>query len=229
MADSPDKLQPDEFPASRCEFFLRGPAGNLECVGDVPDPVDEVPATIVLSHPHPQHGGTMHNKVVTIMERSMRELGLHTIRFNFRSAGDSEGEHDEGYGETDDLFAVTEWVRQCRPDDELWLGGFSFGSYIGLRAAQNLKLGQLISIAPPVKRYSFSELQHPDCPWLIVQGDEDDVVSYEDVAAWVESVDPPPEFLLMEQADHFFHRRLMDLRGLLKNGVRPNLPAKSTE
>jgi alpha/beta superfamily hydrolase len=228
MAVSPDTNEIKKFPDSRQEFFLRGPAGKLECVADVPSPSDERPATIVICHPHPQHGGTMHNKVVTIMERAMRELGLRTIRFNFRSAGDSEGEHDEGYGETDDLFAVTEWVRHSRPNDELWLAGFSFGSYIALRAAQNLKLGQLILIAPPVDRYPFSQLQHPDCPWLVVQGDEDEVVVLEDVACWIEDVEPPPDFLVMEQAGHFFHRRLMDLRGLLKNGVRPNLPEKTS-
>jgi alpha/beta superfamily hydrolase len=224
MVDSQDTKAMNEFPATRQEFFLRGPVGRLECVADAPKPEDERPATIVISHPHPLHGGTMHNKVVTIMERSMRELGLRTVRFNFRGAGESEGEHDEGYGETDDLFAVTEWVRRHRPDDELWLGGFSFGSYISLRAAQNLHLGQLILIAPPVDRYEFSQLQHPNCPWLVVQGDEDEVVAYEDVACWIEKTESPPEFLVMEQADHFFHRRLMDLRGLLKNGVRPNLP-----
>ena len=226
MVESQGIKQTHVFPTSRQEFFLRGPAGRLECVADVPAPADERPATIVLCHPHPLHGGSMHNKVVTIMERSMRELGLRTIRFNFRGAGDSEGEHDEGYGETDDLFAVTEWVRQVRPEDELWLGGFSFGSYITLRAAQNLKLGQLISIAPPVDRYEFSSIQHPECPWLVVQGDEDEVVALEDVNCWIEDLDPPPEYLVMEMAGHFFHRRLMDLRGLLKNGVRPNLPDK---
>ena len=226
MVESQDFKQTDVFPTSRQEFYLRGPAGKLECVADVPDPDDERPATIVLCHPHTLHGGTMHNKVVTIMERSMRELGLRTIRFNFRGAGESEGEHDEGYGETDDLFAVTEWVRQVRPEDELWLGGFSFGSYITLRAAQNLKLGQLISIAPPVDRFEFSSVQHPNCPWLVVQGDEDEVVALEDVKCWIEDLDPPPEFLVMEMAGHFFHRRLMDLRGLLKNGVRPHLPDK---
>jgi len=228
MVESQDIKQADAFPTSRQEFFLRGPAGKLECVADVPDPADERPATIVICHPHTLHGGTMHNKVVTIIERAMRELGLRTIRFNFRGAGYSEGEHDEGYGETDDLFAVTEWVRRTRPKDELWLGGFSFGAYISMRAAENLQLGQLISIAPPVDRYEFSKLQHPQCPWLVIQGDEDEVVALEDVNSWFETLDPPPDYLVMKQAGHFFHRRLMDLRGLLKNGVRPNLPEPVT-
>ena len=228
MVESQDTKRTDEFPTSRQEIILRGPAGKLECVADVPDPADERPATVVICHPHALHGGTMHNKVVTIIERSMRELGLRTIRFNFRGAGESEGEHDEGYGETDDLFAVTEWVRHTRPDDDLWLAGFSFGSYITLRAAQNLQLGQMITIAPPVDRYEFSNVQHPNCPWLVVQGDEDEVVVLEDVNCWIEDLDPKPDYQVMEQAGHFFHRRLMDLRGLLKNGVRPNLPEART-
>jgi alpha/beta superfamily hydrolase len=219
---------PEAFAEQRSELTLRGPAGALECICDVPEPADERPATIVICHPHPQHGGTLHNKVVTILERSMRELGLRTVRFNFRGVGASEGSYDEGYGETDDLFAVTEWVRRTRPDDALWLGGFSFGSFIALRAAQNLSLGQLISIAPPVERFGFDTLAHPGCPWLVVQGDEDDVVDIEAVRNWVAGVSPPPEFVVMEHTGHFFHRRLMDLRGLLKNGVSSALPSRSS-
>jgi alpha/beta superfamily hydrolase len=215
---------PAVFPAERSEFLLPGPAGVLECISDGPPSDQARPATIVLCHPHPQHGGTMHNKVVTIMERSMRELGLRTVRFNYRGVGLSEGAFDDGYGETDDLFAVVEWVRRARPDDILWLGGFSFGCSISLRAAQNLQLGQLIHIAPAVRYPAFLELSHPRCPWLVIQGDEDDVVAVEDVRAWVAELDPQPDFLVMERAGHFFHRRLMDLRGLLKNGVSAQLP-----
>ncbi len=224
MTTTTDINAPSTFPAERSEFKLMGPAGALECAVDLPDAADERPAIIVLCHPHPQHGGTMHNKVVTILERSMRELGLRTVRFNFRGVGASEGTFDDGYGETDDLFAVVEWVRRTRPDDELWLGGFSFGSYVATRAALNLKLGQLISIAPPVDRYEFSTLPRPECPWLMVQGDEDDVVSVDSVRLYADSIEPPPDLVVMHQAGHFFHRRLMDLRGLLKNGVRDQLP-----
>lgn len=225
-ASAADAPSLPDFPTEREELFLEGPAGRLECIVDVPEPDEARPATFVICHPHPLHGGTMHNKVVTIMERSMRELGLHTVRFNFRGVGESEGSFDDGYGETDDLFAVTEWVRRSRPNDELWLGGFSFGSYITLRAAQNLKLGQLVSIAPAVSRFSFADLHHPGCPWLVIQGDEDEVVPFDEVSAWVETVEPPPDFVVMERAGHFFHRRLMDLRGLLKNGVSDQLPER---
>lgn len=216
--------QPGDFPVERTELFLLGPAGRIECAVDVPEDDVERPATIVICHPHPQHGGTMHNKVITILERSMRELGLRTVRFNFRGVGDSEGSFDDGYGETDDLFAVVEWVRRTRPNDALWLGGFSFGAYIALRGAINLEVGQLICIAPPAGEYAMETLDHPGCPWLIVQGDEDDVVNVDTVRSWVDSLDPPPGLIIMDKADHFFHRRLMDLRGLLKNGVHQQLP-----
>jgi alpha/beta superfamily hydrolase len=216
--------QPEQFPTESSEFLIRGPAGAIECAVDLPEPGAEFPATIIICHPHPLHGGNMRNKVVTIIERSMRELGLRTVRFNFRGAGESKGEHDDGYGETDDLFAVAEWVRRTRPDDALWLGGFSFGSYVALRAALNLQTGQLISIAPPVDRYPFASLHHPECPWLVIQGDEDEVVNIDAVRQWVSTLKPPPDLVVMKKADHFFHRRLMDLRGLLKNGVRNQLP-----
>ena len=224
MTEARTVEQITQFPTEHCEFFIRGPAGAIECAVDVPDPSDERPATVILCHPHPQHSGTMRNKVVTIMERSMRELGLRTVRFNFRGAGESEGEHDDGYGETDDLFAVAEWVRRTRPDDSLWLGGFSFGSLVVARAAHNLDIGQLITIAPPVDRYPFDSLHHPECPWLVIQGDEDEIVNIDRVSQWANALKPTPELIVMQKADHFFHRRLMDLRGLLKNGVRDQLP-----
>jgi alpha/beta superfamily hydrolase len=217
-------LDPDHFPDDIRDFALTGPAGRLECLSDVPEPELALPVTGVLCHPHPLHGGTMRNKVVTIMERSFRELGLATVRFNYRGVGESEGEYDDGNGETDDLLAVVDWVRRARPDTDLWLGGFSFGAYITLRAAQDLPVRQLLSIAPPVERYGFEQLQPPNCPWLVVQGDEDDVVSSDAVVQWAEHLDQPPDLVIMEGAGHFFHRRLMDLRGLIKNHVQANLP-----
>ncbi len=217
-------MDTSSFSTQRAEFSLPGPAGQLECISDVPEEAAAVPVTAVLCHPHSQHGGTMHNKVVTIMERSLREMGVATVRFNFRGVGASDGEYDDGFGETDDLLTVVDWVRRVRPDDTLWLGGFSFGSYVALRAAQRLTLGQLILIAPPVEGYEFSQLEAPQCPWLVIQGDEDEVVSPEAALQWARAINPPPRLEVMEQAGHFFHRRLMDLRGLIKNGVRDQLP-----
>lgn len=226
MSEQQHPNSPDHFPAERSEFFLPGPAGSLECIADVPEPECAVPAVAVICHPHPVHGGTMHNKVVTIVERSLREVGLRTVRFNFRGAGASEGDYDEGYGETDDLLAVVEWVRKVCPEQHLWLAGFSFGGYVAARAARGLDVRQLISIAPPVDRYEFQCVEHPGCPWLVIQGDEDDVVSAEAVQQWAQDLTPQPDLVMMEHAGHFFHRRLMDLRGLIKNGVREQLPAR---
>lgn len=225
MSESTILEQPGSFPASKAEIRLRGPAGTLEAIVDVPVADSAVPAVAVICHPHPLHGGSFHNKVVTILERSLRELGLATVRFNYRGVGKSDGEFDDGYGETEDLLAVLEWVRRVRPDDELWLGGFSFGAYVALRAAQNLKLKQLISVAPPVGGYEFSEMDRPDCAWMVIHGDEDEVVSADAVIDWAKTQEPPPDLIVMEQTGHFFHRRLMDLRGLVKNGVRSQLPA----
>lgn len=217
-------MDPEQFPNETSDFSLSGKAGRLECLADVPDADDERPAVAVLCHPHPLHGGSMRNKVVTIMERSLRELGLRTVRFNFRGVGDSEGEFDDGDGELEDLMTVVEWVRNTRPDDDIWLGGFSFGAYIVLKAAQDVPVRQLITIAPPVERYGFEELMPPNCPWLVVQGDEDEVVSPEAVTSWAEKLDQDANLVVMEGTGHFFHRRLMDLRGLIKNHVQPNLP-----
>lgn len=167
----------------------------------------------------------MHNKVVTILERSVRELGMATVRFNFRGVGGSQGSYDEGNGESDDLTAVVAWVRKVRPDATLWLGGFSFGSYVVLRSAASLEPSQLILIAPPVGNWDFDDIEIPDCPMLIVQGEADEVVDSDAVFAWAEKLEPAPTVIRMEETGHFFHRRLMDLRGAIKNAVRNNLPA----
>jgi alpha/beta superfamily hydrolase len=215
---------PASFPEAGEAFFINGPAGVLECLADLPDPEQARPGCAIICHPHPQHGGTLRNKVVTIIERSLRELGLATVRFNFRGVGDSAGEFAEGVGEADDLRAVIDWVQAVRPNDQLWLGGFSFGAYVSLKVAPEYDIAQLISIAPPAERYNSDDLSAPGCPWLVVQGDEDEVVSAEAVQAWAQSRVPQPELVMMEGAGHFFHRRLMDLRGLIKNHVQANLP-----
>jgi len=212
------------FPQTQAELMLPGPAGLLEVAVDHPEPADARAGVAIICHPHPVHGGTMHNKVVTILERALRESGLCTVRFNFRGTGKSEGEYDDGRGETLDLLAVAEWVQRQRPDDALWLAGFSFGSYVALLAARHLPVKQMVSIAPPAGRWDFSAVLAPACPWLVVQGEDDDVVDPGAVFEWIEGMDDPPTLVKMPETGHFFHRRLMDLRGAVKNGVRANLP-----
>ena len=218
---------PTRFPEASTELLLPGPAGTIEIAVDLPQPQDERAGTAVICHPLPVQGGSMHNKVVVMVERSLRELGLRTVRFNFRGTGQSTGEFDEGRGETLDLLAVAEWVQKVRPNDALWLGGFSFGSYVALLAARHLPVKQMISVAPPVGRWDFSAAIAPPCPWLIVQGEDDDIVEPQKVYEWVDSMADKPTLVRMPETGHFFHRRLMDLRGAVKNGVRNNLPPKA--
>lgn len=206
--------------------MLPGPAGALEMAVDLPDAdVAALPAIAIVCHPLPTEGGTMHNKVVTMTARALRELGIATVRFNFRGTGQSEGDFDEGNGETDDLRTVAAWVRAQRPDAALWLAGFSFGAYVTLRMAAELQPSLLVSIAPPVGRsWDFAALVPPTCPWLVIQGEADEVVDPKAVFAWLDTLPEQPELVRMPDTSHFFHRKLMDLRGAIKHGVRAWLP-----
>jgi len=215
---------PVEFPTAPANLILPGPAGSLEAATNVAEPGSARAGVAVICHPHPLQGGTMHNKVVTTLERSLRELGLATVVFNFRGTGASQGAFDDGIGETEDLIAVAHWAQHVRPRDALWLAGFSFGSYVAARAASQLPVRQMISVAPPVGRWDFSQLASPLCPWLVVQGEADEIVDAQAVYAWVAAQPEPPTLVRMPETSHFFHRRLLDLRGVIKNGVRSNLP-----
>ena len=121
------------FPTESTTVLLDGPAGALEVAVDRSE-CTPLPAVAIVCHPLPTEGGTMHNKVVTMAARALREVGIDSVRFNFRGVGASQGAFDEGVGETDDLIAVAEWLRTQRPDAALWLAGFSFGPYESLRA-----------------------------------------------------------------------------------------------
>lgn len=220
-APSPD---PSAFADALTEFALQGPVGPLEAIADVAEAPCARRAVAVICHPNTKDGGTMRNKVVTMLERSLRECGVDTVRFNFRSAGESAGEYDNGRGESDDLAAVVAWVRKVRPNDALWLAGFSFGSYVTLRNAVKLKADALISIAPPVGRWSHETLALPTCPWLVVMGEEDEIVEPQAVFDWIDSLSSPPELVRMPETGHFFHRRLMDLRGAVKHWIQDYLP-----
>jgi uncharacterized protein len=215
---------PASFPDVAASFMLDGPTGKLETISDVAEPACARRGVAVVCHPNPAQGGTMHNKVVTMVERALRESGLDTVRFNFRGTGASAGVYDNGNGEGDDLAAVVAWVRRTRPDDALWLAGFSFGSYVTIRNAARLQAEALISIAPPAGRWSFESIAPPGCPWLVVMGEEDEVVEPQAVFDWIDSLAVPPELVRMPETGHFFHRRLMDLRGAVKHAVLDWLP-----
>ncbi len=212
------------FPSESGALYLPGPAGRLELMVDLPEDGQARAGVAIIAHPNPPDGGTLHNKVVTMAARALSELGIAAVRFNFRGVGQSEGTFDNGRGEVLDLLAVAAWVRKVRPDDALWLAGFSFGSWVALQAARQLPVKQMISIAPPVGLRDFTGVLPPTCPWLVVMPEADEIVDPQAVYDWVATLDPAPAMVRMPDTSHFFHRRLMDLRGALKNGVRKNLP-----
>lgn len=214
--------KPDDAPLT-----LPGPAGPIEYAVDRPDDdASARPLVAIICHPLPTEGGSMHNKVVTMTARALRELGATTVRFNFRGTGASEGSFDNGDGEVEDLKAVVAWVREQHPDAALWLAGFSFGAYVSLRAAAAVDPAVLVSIAPPVGRWDgFDDLPVPTMPWLVVQGEADDVVDSQGVFDWLKRIKAQAELVRMPDTGHFFHRKLIDLRGAIKNGVRQYLPA----
>lgn len=215
---------PKRFPATASTFMLSGPVGALECIADVAAPAAARRGMAVICHPNPVQGGTMHNKVVTMVEHALRESGLDTLRFNFRGTGASAGSYDDGRGESDDLAAVVDWMRRTHPGDALWLAGFSFGSYVTIRNAQRLGAAALVSIAPPVGRWAEGIDVLPTCPWLVVMGEADEVVEPQAVFDWIAAMAAPPTLVRFAGAGHFFHRRLIELRSAVKTGVAGWLP-----
>jgi alpha/beta superfamily hydrolase len=192
--------------------LIHGPAGQLEVI--VATPIEkERSAWGIVCHPHPLHGGTMHNKVVTTLSKTFQGLGVPTVRFNFRGVGRSEGQFDHGEGEMDDLLAVIAWVQQLGVKNEIWLAGFSFGSYVAARAATRIPVNKLVTVAPPVQHFPMASLPPiTSHPWVLVQGELDDVVPAKEVLAWAEERDPKPVILRFPKAGHFFHGQLGELR-----------------
>ena len=216
-------------PTANAALSIPGPAGRIEAAFDAADAeARPQPVLAIVCHPLPTEGGTMHNKVVTMAARALRECGIDTLRFNFRGVGASEGTFDDGEGELDDLRAVAAWARAQYPDKALWLAGFSFGAWVSLRGAMELGAAALVSIAPPVGRsWNFDGITLPTMPWLVIQGDAVEIVDAGAVREWVAALPSPPQLVEMPDTSHFFHRKLMDLRGALKNGVRGWLPSPS--
>lgn len=192
-------------------LFIDGPAGRLESILD--EPRDGLArGGAVICHPHPQHGGTMHNKVAHTLARAFVRLGFTALRFNFRGTEASEGSYDEGVGELDDALAAADWLRRHRPDGPMWIAGFSFGAAIAVRAAVAAEADGAVAVAPAIYRFARDLDKEPGCPLLVIQGDEDELVDVDETIEWVNSLEPGPELLVMEGAEHFFHGRLVELR-----------------
>ena len=198
-------------PPATEDLFLDGPAGRLEAILEAPAD-GAVAGSVVVLHPHPQHGGTMRNKIVHTLGRSFVRMGFAALRFNFRGTENSAGEYDAGNGELQDALAAAAWMRARFPDKSFWLAGFSFGAAISIRAAIEMSPDGLISVAPAIYRFADNLEQQPELPWLIVQGDQDELVDVDETIEWVNGLEPGPELCVMSGAEHFFHGRLIDLR-----------------
>jgi alpha/beta superfamily hydrolase len=212
------------FPGHSAPLYLAGPAGRIELLTSGPAPEKSVAATAVICHPHTLHGGTLRNKVVHTLARSFEERGGHTVRFNFRGAGASAGSYDHGGGETEDLLAVLDWVRAQRPHDVLWLAGFSFGAYVALRACARWPVAGLITVAPPVNLYDFTVLTSTPTPWIVIQGEQDEIVPAPAVVSWAQRLASVPDLMLVPGAGHFFHQRLGDLHAVVTRSLRRHFP-----
>lgn len=198
-------------------LFLPGPAGRLEAMWWPSEPKSAIAA--VICHPHPLQGGTMNNKVVTTLTRVWRDAGIATLRFNFRGTGASEGVHDEGRGEIEDLKSALRWLKNEHGVTEVVLAGFSFGAWVAAATGsaplpEGLVLQRLVLVAPPVQYLGFEALQ-PPAATLVFQGEQDDVVEPEAVYAWVASRSRPPALLRFPDSGHFFHGRLTALKAEL--------------
>jgi len=199
--------------------FISGPSGNLETLAEGFD--KPFKGIAIICHPHPLHGGTMQNKVVHYLARTLRNLGLATLRFNFRGVGKSEGKYGESIGETADLLAIIDWVTDHYPGTPLWLAGFSFGGYVALRGSTQREVKQLITIAPSVSFFDASDLLPPDCPWLLVQGKDDDVVPHRAILDWLAGLKTQPTSIYLDGVGHFFHGKLPLLSEILLTHLQP--------
>ena len=192
---------------------IRGPSGMLE--GRVDCAASSRPqGSAVICHPHPLYGGSMHNKVVHTLAKSLAAHNYTAMRFNFRGVGTSEGRYDDGIGEVDDALAVVEWLHMQQGSQPLILAGFSFGAFIALAVAAKIKPAALITVAPPVRMFDFDKLQSVHCPWLLVQGDEDEIVDVQSVENWIDTLVKPPQLKIIQGSSHFFHGKLIELRSV---------------
>lgn len=217
------------FPfAKEQHVFIPGPCGQLQAVihqGDEAGYFAARDLIVVICHPHPVHGGTMDNKVVTTLMRTYRDLGVHALRFNFRGVGNSEGSFDNAIGEVDDLLAVIAWVKQSLPQASLLLAGFSFGSSIAAQASHQVNVLQhLTLVAPPVERYPYDRDGQFPCVLAVIQGDKDERVIADGVYKWVAALDSPAELLRYPEAGHFFHGYLTQMKQDLTELLLQQIP-----
>jgi uncharacterized protein len=216
------------------EISLNGPAGRLEA--RYQPGKDKRAHAVLLLHPHPQHGGTMNNKVVYTLFRAFTRNGFAALRFNFRGVGKSQGAWGGGAGELADAAAALDWLQAANPEAEsCWIGGFSFGAWIAMQLlARRPEIKGFIVVAPPVNMADFGALPRLPASGLIVQGDQDPIVPPAGVKALAEKLqaqrDIAVTYRVIEGADHFFADRLEQLGGVAESYIASNRhrqPAKA--
>lgn len=189
-------------------LWIPGPAGKLEAAVRV---AASPRATAVVAHPHPLHGGTMHNPVVFHAERELHRAGLTTLRFNFRGVGTSEGAHDGEGGEVEDMRSAASWIRGLAPRAPLLLVGFSFGSIGAVRvAATDPSVSGVVGIGIPVRLYPFREVPDLVAPFAVVQADADEFGSLDEVRRLLDETRPPGRLHIVGDTTHLFPGRSRD-------------------
>jgi hypothetical protein len=216
---------PDASSAIR-SLFLDGPAGQLEAL--LNSGAADAKYAAVVCHPHPVYGGTLHNKVVFHAMKALNNLGMPVLRFNFRGAGLSHGDHDQGAGEIDDVRTALDWL-----DQEFQLpivfAGFSFGAAVGLRAAApDARVPLLISLGTPIspvdsRSYDYGFLVSSTKPKLFVSGSRDQFASPARLQGLVQSLPEPKMLVIIEAADHFFEGRLREMREAVESWTKETL------
>jgi alpha/beta superfamily hydrolase len=175
----------------------------------------------VVCHLHPLYGGTMHNKVVFQIAKSLQEQNIPALRFNFRGVGHSSGVYDEGRGEVDDTRFALEFLSRRYPGIPAIIAGFSFGSWVGLRVGvEDDRVEALIGLGIPARMFGDNTLQGCHKPKLIIHGTQDEQAPYELTQAWFERIPAPKQLFGIQGADHFFQDRLVEVRNLLIDFVQ---------
>ena len=202
---------------------LVGPAGRLEALLDTPEPAP-VRAAVVFAHPHPQHGGTMHTKVVFQGAKALSRIGCAVLRFNFRGVGASQGEFDRGEGEQADFRAGLDYMAARYPGVPLWAAGFSFGSWVALEVgALDDRVSVLIGIAPPVvtsvsgQDYTFDATLESTKPKFFVQGEADEVCPLEGMWQFYGRLHEPKELAVIDGASHLFDGKTQEVGEALED------------
>ena len=189
-------------------FFLAGPTGKLEAMLEEPEHQEPVEAALVC-HPHPLHGGTMHNKVVYRLARGLRNSGCVVLRFNFRGVNLSEGEYDHGVGEVQDALTGLAELRVRYPGLPVLVAGFSFGSRVALRLAKNdASLTRAIAVGFPSKHPNRDYVKEVSIPKYFIQSTNDVYGPRGDFQAFFDELPKPKQLVWVEAADHFFRDSL---------------------